>query len=109
MRRFFGGTLLFMTAYVLSEVEISDEALAAKYREIAAKSIAKYGGKYLVRAKLPDAVEGEWATDRRLVIVEFPSMQRVRQWYASPEYAPAVEIRRTALDRRLIFVDGGSD
>jgi uncharacterized protein (DUF1330 family) len=39
-------------------------------------------------------------------VVEFPSMQRLREWYASPEYAKALEVRQTALDRRLIFVEG---
>jgi hypothetical protein len=30
----------------------------------------------------------------------------LREWYASPEYAEALKHRRTALDRRLIFVEG---
>jgi uncharacterized protein (DUF1330 family) len=33
-------------------------------------------------------------------------MERLREWYASPEYAEALKVRRTALDRRLIFVEG---
>jgi uncharacterized protein (DUF1330 family) len=33
-------------------------------------------------------------------------MARLREWYASPEYAEAFKVRRTALDRRLIFVEG---
>jgi uncharacterized protein (DUF1330 family) len=41
-----------------------------------------------------------------VVIVEFPSMERLRDWYASPEYAEALEIRQTALARRLLFVEG---
>ena len=41
-----------------------------------------------------------------IVIVEFPTMARLREWYASAEYAEALKVRRTALDRRLIFVEG---
>jgi uncharacterized protein (DUF1330 family) len=41
-----------------------------------------------------------------VVIVEFRTMQRLRDWYASPEYAAALEVRGTALARRLLFVDG---
>jgi uncharacterized protein (DUF1330 family) len=41
-----------------------------------------------------------------VVVVEFPSMERLLQWYSSPEYAEALAVRRTALDRRLLFVDG---
>jgi uncharacterized protein (DUF1330 family) len=33
-------------------------------------------------------------------------MQRLHEWYASPEYAEALKVRRTALERRLIFVEG---
>ncbi|RNG30630.1 DUF1330 domain-containing protein [Streptomyces botrytidirepellens] len=96
-----------MPAYVISEVEVLDESRAATYRELAAESIARYGGRYLARGRHPDAVEGEWPDERRMVILEFPSMAEARRWYASPEYAEALEIRKDALDRRLLFVDGG--
>ena len=92
-------------AYVISEVEILNETQAAPYREIAAASIAEYGGRYLVRGAAADVVEGA-PTARRLVVVEFPSMARARAWYASASYAPARALRETALDRRLIFVEG---
>ena len=41
-----------------------------------------------------------------IVIVEFPSMERAREWYRSPEYAEALKLRGDALDRRLILVEG---
>ena len=41
-----------------------------------------------------------------IVVVEFPSMELLREWYASPEYAEALMVRQTALERRLIFVEG---
>ena len=94
-----------MSAYVLSEVEIVDETAASSYRELAAVSIAAYGGRYLARAAEAQVVEGE-PTSRRMVIVEFPSMQRLRDWYGSSEYAAALKYRGTALDRRLMFVEG---
>lgn len=102
--RVHGG--LSVPAYVISEVTILDQERVDAYRELAAASIQHYQGRYLVRGQMPDAVEGSWPSDQRMVIVEFPSMERARQWYASPEYARALEIRATALDRRLLFVDG---
>jgi uncharacterized protein (DUF1330 family) len=95
-----------MAAYVISEVEILDPAEGDRYRELAARSIEQYGGRYLVRGALPDGIEGEWPDARRLVVVEFPTMERLREWYESSEYAEALLIRRTALDRRLLFVAG---
>jgi hypothetical protein len=44
--------------------------------------------------------------NKQLVIVEFPSMERAREWYGSPEYAEALKIRAKALTRTLLFVDG---
>jgi len=94
-----------MAAFVISEVEILNEDSAHQYRQIAAASIEKYGGRYLARAAEPIVVEGA-STHRRIVIVEFPSMQRLREWYESPEYAEALKFRITALDRRLMFIEG---
>ena len=93
-------------AYVISEVEIRDEELAGRYRELAARSIAAHGGSYLVRAALPEALEGAWPTTSRLVIVEFPSLAQAQAWYRSEEYAPAKALSRDALKRRLLLVAG---
>ncbi|WP_405162710.1 DUF1330 domain-containing protein [Nocardia sp. NBC_01499] len=95
-----------MTAYVISEVRVLDEALAQRYRELAAASIARYGGRYLVRGAVPEPAEGAWDDERRLIIVEFPSAERLREWYASAEYAEALRIREHALERRLLFAEG---
>ena len=34
------------------------------------------------------------------------SMQIAKEWYASPAYAEALKLRASALERRLIFVEG---
>lgn len=94
-----------MAAYVISEVEILDERLGDEYRALAAASIAQFGGRYIVRGAKPEVAEGDLANGR-LVIVEFPSMERLQEWYASPAYARALQIRATALRRRLMFVEG---
>ena len=94
-----------MSAYVISEVDVKDAAGFEAYRTIAAKAIARYGGRYLVRGGTAEAAEGG-PPPKTLIVVEFPSMARLREWYASPESAEALKHRRTALNRRLIFVEG---
>ena len=94
-----------MSAYVISELEVLDPVSIETYRTVAARSIAQYGGRYLVRGGAAAVVEGG-PPPKSIVVVEFPSMERLRKWYASPEYAEALKARRTALDRRLIFVEG---
>jgi uncharacterized protein (DUF1330 family) len=76
-----------------------------RYRTVAAKSIAQYSGRYLGRGGAASAAEGGPPL-KNIIVVEFPSMERLREWYASPEYAEALKERRTALDRRLFFVEG---
>jgi uncharacterized protein (DUF1330 family) len=94
-----------MSAYVVSEVEMRDAADLEAYRTIAAKTIAHYGGRYLVRGGAANLIEGAPAP-KTIIVVEFPTMERLREWYASPEYAETLKLRQTALDRRLIFVEG---
>jgi uncharacterized protein (DUF1330 family) len=94
-----------MPAYVISEVEVHDAADFGAYRSLAAETIAQYGGQYLVRGGRVELIEGE-PPPKTMIIVEFPSMARLREWYASPEYAEALKVRATALERRLLFVEG---
>ena len=96
-----------MPAFVISEVKILDEGLIARYRPLAAASIERYGGKYVVRGGPVDCVEGTRDPERAFVVVEFPDMARAKEWYASPDYAEALAVRRAgALERTLVFVEG---
>ena len=95
-----------MPAYVISEIEVvRDPAGFERYRAIAAKTIAAYGGRYLIRGGAAHLAEGG-PQPNTVIVVEFPTMERLRQWYASAEYAEALKVRRAAFDRRLIFVEG---
>ena len=94
-----------MAAYVISDVEFLDPDGVTRYRALARDSIAKYGGRYIVRGGAIERVEGVWAP-QAIVIVEFPSMERARGWYRSNEYAEALKVRQYALKRNLIFVEG---
>jgi uncharacterized protein (DUF1330 family) len=82
-----------MSAYVISEVDVRDATGFEAYRAIAAKAIAHYGGRYLVRGGAANAAEGG-PPPKTLIVVEFPSMERLREWYASPEYAAQAAANR---------------
>lgn len=95
-----------MPAYSITEVEILDEDGGNRYAELATAAIAQYGGHFLVLGAEPTVAEGEWPSQQRVVIIEWPTMDRLRAWYDSPEYAQARAVAQTALRRRLMFVDG---
>jgi uncharacterized protein (DUF1330 family) len=94
-----------MATYLISDVTVKDAAAFEIYRTRAAASIARYGGRYLVRGGSVERLEGGWAP-RTIIVVEFSDVERARTWYRSPEYADALAVRDEALGRNLILVDG---
>jgi uncharacterized protein (DUF1330 family) len=98
-------SVISMSAYVISEVRIVDPDVAARYMELAASSIERHGGRYLVRGANPSVPQGEWDEDRQVVVVEFEDREHLETWYTSGDYAEALQFQ-SALDRRLLFVDG---
>src|SRR5262249_28305094 len=94
-----------MAAYVIAEVDVQDAALFEDYRKIVPGTIAQYGGEYIVRGGAAETKEGGWAP-KRLVVLEFSTMSRAREWYHSAEYAPALAMRLKAAKSRVILVEG---
>jgi uncharacterized protein (DUF1330 family) len=99
-----------MTAYLISQVEVLDSEAWESYRMRAAPAIAQFGGRYVVRGAPAEVVEADWPADeppqQTVIVAEFPSMDALQAWYASPEYAEAFAFRAAAVKRRLIFVAG---
>lgn len=94
-----------MPAYVIADILVTDPVRYEEYKRVAGASVAKYGGKYIARGGRSDKLEGSW-TPNRLVILEFESYERAKQWYDSPEYRPAREIRREIAKANVVVVDG---
>ncbi|MFI6312927.1 DUF1330 domain-containing protein [Nocardia fusca] len=94
-----------MPAYVIANVEVLDEEAGRAYAPVAQQSILEYGGRYLVAGPTSGTVEGSWDLPR-LVIIEFPHMDRIREWYDSPGYREARRIREGKMRIRLLFTEG---
>ena len=94
-----------MAGYVVAEVEVTDSAVYEEYRKLVPATVAKYGGKYLVRGGAVERKEGGWEP-KRLVVLEFPSLDQARTWYHSPEYAPALALRLKAARSKVLLVEG---
>jgi uncharacterized protein (DUF1330 family) len=97
-----------MPAYLISDITLRDRESFEVYRSRAADAIHKFGGRYLARLGEIQTLEGTW-NPKMIVVVEFPSLERAREWYQSPEYGRALEVRDKALSRNLILVDGMDD
>ena len=94
-----------MPAYVIVQIDIHDAETYARYRELAPPSIARYGGRYVVRGGATEVLEGSWKPGR-LVVLEFPDMEAARQWWASPEYAEAKALRQSCADAEMLLAEG---
>jgi uncharacterized protein (DUF1330 family) len=94
-----------VSAYIISDVSVKDQEAFQNYRSRAAESIQQYGGRYLARGGAIEKLEGAWSPNN-IIVVEFPSAERAREWYRSPEYAAALAFRDEALSRNLILVEG---
>jgi uncharacterized protein (DUF1330 family) len=94
-----------MAAYLIADVEVIDQTAYEQYRQKAPATIAAYGGRYVARGGTTEVLEGSWSP-RRCVIVEFPSMEQLKAWWASPEYTPLRAIRELAARSNLVATQG---
>jgi uncharacterized protein (DUF1330 family) len=94
-----------MAAYIMVEIAIHDAQTYERYKQLAPPSIAAYGGRYLVRGGAVEVLEGSW-NPPRFVILEFPTVERARAWWSSPEYAPAKALRQACTQTDMILMEG---
>ena len=96
-----------MPAYLVVDETITDPDTFEDYKRAVLPTIVNHGGRFLARGGAMEIVEagGRWSPDR-MVIVEFPSMEALRAWYDSADYAPAREIRFRSAKSTLVALDG---
>lgn len=94
-----------MAAYFIVNVEVKDPERYADYVRTAPQSIAKYGGKYLVRGGTAQKIEGSYEP-KRVVILEFESLERAREWWACEEYRAPKALRQATSVTDMILVQG---
>lgn len=94
-----------MAAYLIVNIDVHDGVRYEEYKKLAAASLAVYGGKYLVRGGAAETLEGDWEV-RRMVVLEFESLERAREWWSSPEYREAKKLRQEITETQMIIVEG---
>jgi len=94
--------------YIYAELEVTDPALFETYRPLAAASIAAFGGRYAVRGGDPKVLEGNGPAPR-VVLLEFASKERAMEWYNSPQYQAALQIRLRCASTKVVLLTGNSE
>lgn len=94
-----------MPAYFIVEVEVTNPTGYAQYVPLAGASVAKHGGRFIVRGGNAELIEGS-QPPKRVVVLEFPDAAAAKAWYNSPDYQEALKIRLANSQARVILVEG---
>ncbi|MDJ0985409.1 MAG: DUF1330 domain-containing protein [Desulfobacterales bacterium] len=94
-----------MSAYMIARINVTDWDKYNQYIKVTPDIIAKYGGRFIVRGGDTVTLEGpeeKW----RIVVIEFPDLDKAKEFYHSPEYANAKKIRAGAAEAQFVAISG---
>jgi uncharacterized protein (DUF1330 family) len=83
---------------------ISDPEKFAAYAKLAPAAVQAMGGRFLVRGQAAQAYEN--GLKQRVVVIEFPSLEKALAAHDSPAYKEALKALDGAADRDLRLVEG---
>lgn len=94
-----------MKGYLILDLSIKDQDKFDIYVAKIPQFIDKHGGSYIVQGAEPEVMEGEWKSDR-IVVLEFPTTEKARDFMNDPEAEQFFDIRRAATDSKAVLVEG---
>jgi uncharacterized protein (DUF1330 family) len=94
-----------MPAYIIVEIDILDPVGYEEYKKLASATVEKYGGKYVVRGGRTEVLEGDWEP-KRIVVLQFDSLQHAKDWLNSEEYREPRKMRHRTARTNMILVEG---
>lgn len=97
-----------MPVYLIARSSIYDRSAYKRYTDEVPGLVKKYGGHFLARGSTYEVLEGPKSFER-LVIIEFPSANHARAFYACPEYQKAAQNRQApgVCQFELVLADSG--
>ena len=94
-----------MPAYMVVQVKVTDPDKYAAYREAVPSVVKAFGGRYIARGGAVEVLEGSH-DGRRLVLFEFPSIEAIKRFWQSPEYAKVKPLRDNAAEVDVWAIPG---
>jgi uncharacterized protein (DUF1330 family) len=94
-----------VAAYVIANINIEDPVRYEDYKRMVPGTLAAFGGRFIVRGGNVEVLEGNWRPGR-LVLIEFPSVERARAWWDSDGYAEARALRQATSTGTLLILEG---
>lgn len=94
-----------MPVYMIVETEVRDAKVYAQYLEKAREVVLRFGGTYISRGGKVISLSSSWVP-QRIAIIEFESLQRLKDCFNSPEYKQISGLREKSASSRAIVVEG---
>jgi uncharacterized protein (DUF1330 family) len=94
-----------MTTYLVAEIDIKDREAMTPYISGVNATLKPYGGRFLARGGDTQSLEGE-PNLSNVVIVEFPTMAAMNDWYNSASYQEILGNRLEHSTGRVFCVEG---
>ena len=93
------------SAYILANVDVTDPQQYEQYKKLSTLAMQAHGAEVCVRGGAIQVLEGDW-TPGRTVLLKFPTVEKARAFYDSPEYAAARKAREGAAVMRMVLIEG---
>ena len=91
-------------AYLVADVQVIDQDGFQKYSSQVPTTLTPFGGHYIVRGGKTIPLEG--TAPNRVVVTQFPSIEKAQALYNSAAYSAIRPIRQNAAKSRLFLVEG---
>lgn len=92
-------------AYMIIAIDIHDEAAMEPYVTGATPLLAEFGAEIVAMSDTPEILEGKWERGRT-IILKFPSAEKAKAFWTSPDYAPLKAMREKVSDQDNILLEG---
>ena len=96
-----------MSAYIIADVTVTNEAQMFEYREWSTRAMQEFGAEILVRGGDISVLEGGWIP-KRLVVLKFKDRTTAQAYCDSATYTQARKVREGAGTIDMVLVDGAN-
>jgi uncharacterized protein (DUF1330 family) len=91
-------------AYLVAEGAVVDPATFKTYAQQVPRTLAAFGGRFLVTGGKVEALEGD--PPKVSVIIAFDSLEKANAWWNSPDYEAIKPIRHASAKATLFIIEG---
>ncbi len=94
-----------MKGYIIIDVTVTDPIRYEEYKKLTPSSLHSFEGNFIVRGGPAEMLEGD-GHPGRIVVLEFPSIEKAKAWWSSDAYSAAKALRQSASITKMIIVEG---